>query len=60
MLKQKRLKNRGDKCPDGLCPVGVDAIREIILTPQEKRAVYFRLKDQIFKQKQLLQEIPLF
>lgn len=48
------------KCPDGRCPVGIDSVKEIALTPQEKRNIYFKLKNQIFKQKKLLRELPLF
>ncbi len=60
MLKPNQLRIRKRyKCADGRCPVGIDALREKALTLPEKRAIYFKLKDQIFKQKQLLKELPL-
>ncbi|MEK7135206.1 MAG: hypothetical protein AAB780_00675 [Patescibacteria group bacterium] len=65
MLKQKQFKLvkeqiRIIKCPDGLCPAGIDTLKEVTLTPEEKRSIYFRLKDQIFRQKLLLRKVPLF
>jgi hypothetical protein len=57
MRKQKQLNSL---CIDGRCPVGIDSLKKIGLTPKEKRAVYFGLKEEIFKQKQLLKNLPLF
>lgn len=42
---------RQDVCPTGNCPEGIDMVKEIKLTPKEKRAIFFALKDKIFKLK---------
>ena len=47
-------------CPTGDCPQGLESIKKIGLTPSEKRAIFFRLKSHIFKQKRLIHNLPLF
>jgi hypothetical protein len=41
-------------CPTGDCPDGVASVKEIGLSPREKRAIFFALKEEIWKQKKLL------
>lgn len=48
MQLQKYPKQfKDDNCIDGRCPVGVDAIKEIGLSPLEKRAIFFSLESMI-------------
>lgn len=58
-LKQKRLKvlSAGKVCADGRCPAGIDSLKTIALSKPEKRAIYFELKAEIFKQKRLLRDL---
>ena len=44
-LEKKQLHN---VCPDGRCPEGIESLKEITLTPQEKRAIFFSIKRKIF------------
>ena len=39
------------ECIDGRCPVGIDSVKKIGLTPQEKRAIFFCLKNEIKRSK---------
>ncbi len=56
-VKQQKSNNT---CPTGNCPEGIEKLKEIGLAPQEKRAIFFRLKQEIFKEKRLRQNLPLF
>lgn len=53
-------QQKSNSCPSGTCPSGTDSIKKIRLTPSEKRAIFFCLKKEIFKQKRLIQNLPLF
>jgi hypothetical protein len=44
--KQEELK-----CVDGRCPAGIEQVKKIGLTPREKRAIFFSLKEKIFNLK---------
>ena len=55
-----KQRNNTHICPTGNCPPGVDEVKKIALSPTEKRAIFFVLKQHIFKQKQLIRNIPLF
>jgi hypothetical protein len=44
-------------CPTGNCPPGIEILKKVALTPREKRAVFFALKEEIFKQKRLRREL---
>jgi len=46
------------ECIDGRCPVGVDSVKEIVLSKKEKRAIFVYLKREIGKLKAALQDIP--
>lgn len=41
------MKNKAHECIDGRCPVGIDSVKKIGLTPQEKRAIFFCLKKEM-------------
>jgi hypothetical protein len=51
--KQRKLNT----CTTGNCPPDIDLIKEIGLTPTEKRAIFFSLKEQIFKTNKLRREL---
>jgi len=44
------------ECIDGRCPPDIDLVKEIGLTPLEKRAIFFCLQNQINKSKLLVEE----
>jgi len=47
------------KCIDGRCPPNIDLVKEIALTPLEKKAIFFCLKNSIETLKERLrEEIP--
>ena len=46
---EKQLKH--NTCPSGNCPEGLDSVRKVGLTPREKRAIFFTLKEHIFQLK---------
>ena len=47
------------KCIDGRCPPNIDMVKEIALTPLEKKAIFFCLKNSIETLKERLrEEIP--
>ena len=44
-------KLREHKCADGRCPVGIDSLREISLTPHERLKIFSTLKAEIYELK---------
>lgn len=52
-------KSNPKTCPTGDCPPDIQNLKEIRLSPPEKRAIFFCLKREIFKQKKLFGRKPL-
>jgi hypothetical protein len=48
----EKQKQQIHECIDGRCPVGIDRVSEIGLSPLEKRAIFFVLKKEIDKAKE--------
>ena len=44
------------ECIDGRCPVGIDTVKEIGLSPLEKRAIFFALQKEIDKTKEKVKD----
>jgi hypothetical protein len=44
-------KQLNNKCTDANCPPGIEQVRKIGLTPKEKRAIFFNIKEKIFRLK---------
>lgn len=45
------INGNDHQCIDGRCPVGIDSVKKIGLTPQEKRTIFFYLKKEMKKSK---------
>jgi hypothetical protein len=45
------MKKHSQNCADGTCPVGIEELRKIGLTPKEKRAIFHSIMD--FKKDEL-------
>jgi hypothetical protein len=58
-VKQQKSKLATNSCPTGDCPSGTESLKKIRLSPHEKRAIFFSLKREIFKHKQLKRNLPL-